>query len=304
MKKDILIKYRDNRQEFDLLEALESRGLSDYDEEYKKLLRILFTMLCITNDNYLVIQQFLFKSIYIVLDDILYRKESRDYFIKIISESIPDGEVNITSFVSRFILNIKDNVELIGEKKFIRELEESLQLVNVNALDSAIKKEKSHEIILNVFYNCISDMESDRKVILRSDAISLFLEYIKKKPTDYLSHFIRPYYTGPNEQNLEYFMHVGEPFCAQVFPIQGEFKEYLEGVKDDSVDKKLIEDVRLFFERTSTRSDIRDKTLILYSPEMPTLINKGRVLELKSKKHEYVRGLCIPPDYKKRENER
>ena len=298
MKKDILIKYRDRNQELDLLGALEKKGLDQYDEDYKKLIEILLLMLSITEKNDIAIQQFLFNSIYSQLDTILNSEKSRTDFVKIISESINEDNDKITSFVYRFILNIKDDVDGIGRKENIGSLKDALEQINIDSLSNAIEKDKEYSLIIKLFYNCVADMESDRRVILHEKAIEKFREYIEKKPIGYLKHFLRPYYTGPNKQHLEYFLHIGEPFCVQIFPKNGEFVGYLHKIKGRAIDVKLIADVKMFFERVSSNPKDENKAIILYSSEIENLPNKEDYPRLLSSEHVWVRPECLPPRYK------
>jgi len=300
MKKDILIKYRDKNQELDLLGALERKGLNQYNDEYKKLIEILLNMLSNTKKNSVPIQQYLFRSIYLVIDSILSSKESTEEFTEIIAESVDENNDNVTSFVFRFILNIKDSVEGVGDKDNIQFLMENLKLINVKALHDAIDNNKEYSLILKLFYNCVNDMESDRRVILHPEAIKKFHNYIvMDNPLGYLQHFIRPYYTGPTKDHAEFYLHVGEPFCSQIFPDNKivKFLDNLDHINDPNVDPKLVKDIREFNRRANLNSKNEDKTVFLFSPEYNPSYSVER-LKLQYKDHEYVRSICLPPDYK------
>ncbi|WP_286727950.1 MULTISPECIES: hypothetical protein [Sphingobacterium] len=296
MRKDILIKYRDNHQELDLLGALEQKGLSQYDNEYKKLIEILCGMLSITNDNNIPIQQFLFNSIYRVLDSILLSEASIKEFVTIISDSISKDNSNVNAFVFRFILNIKDNLEEIGKKDNIDLLQKELEQVNIKALTDAIDERKDYNLIIELFYNCVTDMEANRRVVLHPEAIEKFRNYIAKNPTNYLEYFIRPYYTGPNKYDIEFYLHVGEPFCSRIFPNDG-FREFLGLIGDKIADSSLLEDIKEFYKWASSKQDVEDKTVVLYSPKFTSQYEINS-LSLTSQSHKHVRSICLPPDYR------
>lgn len=297
MKKDILIKYRDKNQELDLLGALEQKGLNQYNDEYKKLIEILLNMLSNTKKNSVPIQQYLFRSIYLVLDSILSSKESTKEFTEIIAESVDEDNDNVTSFVFRFILNIKDNIEGAGDKRGVEDLNDLLKHINVNALNNAIDNKKDYSLIISLFYNCVNDMDHDRRVILHPEAIKKFRDYIVvDNPSGYLQHFIRPYYTGPTKEHAEFYLHVGEPFCSQLFP-NNTFEQFLNNIEDINVDPKLVEDIREFYRRAHLKSKNKDKTVFLFSPEYNPSYSVER-LKLQYEDHEYVRPICLPPEYK------
>ncbi|WP_286736650.1 MULTISPECIES: hypothetical protein [Sphingobacterium] len=295
MRKDILIKYRDNHQELDLLGALEQKGLIQYDNEYKKLIEILCGMLSITNDNNIPIQQFLFNSVYKVLDLILLSGESIKEFVSIISDSIPNDNSSVNAFIFRFILNIKDNSEGIAKKNNIDLLKKELEEVNIKALTNAIDERKDYDLIIEQFYNCVTDMEANRRIILHPDAIEKFHNYIAENPTNYLKYFIRPYYTGPNKHNIEFYLHVGEPFCSRIFP-NDSFTEFLDTIGDKIADSSLLEDIKEFYNRAISKQNGEDETVILYSPKFTPQYEIDR-LPLTSSNHKHVRPICLPPDY-------
>jgi len=296
MKIDILIKYRDKDQELDLLGALEHKGLNQYNDEYKKLIEILLTMLSITKKNSVPIQQYLFRSIYSVIDEILRSKQSIEEFTNIIATSVNEENDNVTSFVFRFILNIKDNVEGVRDKDNIQILKENLERINIKALQVAIENDEEYSLILKLFYNCVNDMESDRRVILHPEAIKKFRAYIENNPMGYLQHFVRPYFTGPTKGYSEFYLHVGEPFCSQLFP-NNTFEQFLNNIEDINVDPKLVEDIREFYRRAHLNSKNKDKTVFLFSPEYNPSYSVER-LKLQYEDHEYVRTICLPPEYK------
>ncbi|MEN5378774.1 hypothetical protein [Sphingobacterium kitahiroshimense] len=296
MKKDILIKYRDKDQELDLLGALEQRGLNQYDDEYKKLIEILLNMLSITKKNSVPIQQYLFRSIYNVLDSILSSKESTEEFTQIIAENVDENNDNVTSFVFRFILNIKDNVEGSGDKRGVEALKAALERINIEALHAGITNNKDYSLIVKLFYNCVTDMESDRRVILHAEAIEKFHSYIIDNPAEYLQNFLRPYYNGPRKDHLEFYLHVGDPFWPQIFQ-KDSVLQYLNNIDNTIVDSKLIQDIREYYERVKTKPRNEDKIVILYSSEYPWS-NEVHLLKILSKEHKHVRPLCLPPDYK------
>lgn len=298
-KRDLVKKYRDNNQEIDLIENLEFRNLREYNNEYISLLEVLFLMLDETEKNHSLVQQMLFKYIYSALDKILESEEARKKFVNIISSAISFNNHNVSSFIFRFILNIKDNVEGIGDKTNINVLKADLEQINIDVLDNAIGKKKEYNLIRTLFYNCATDMESNRKVVLRTEAIQKFHNYIEENPIEYLRHFIRPYYTNTMKGHIEYFLHVGEPFCNQIFPEEVEFIEYLNKAK--RIDEKLVADIKMFFESVIPNSNERG-TLILYSSEIKTSSSKEQYKKLLSSSHVWVRPECLPPSYKSKKS--
>jgi len=307
MDNKILIKYRDNNQEIDLLNALEQKHLNEYDEEYKKLLEIVFAMLSITKKNQLPIQQFLFNSIFKKLSSILITKTAIEEFVELINKSINEDNDNVTAFVFRFILNIKDNIEGIGEEDNINILKGALERVNLNALHEAIANGKEYQLIVKLFYNCVTDMDANRRVLLNTEAIQVFRNYIEEEPENYLRHFIRPYYLTYSKQDIDYYLHVGEPFNNQIFSdkiIRNiTFTDFLNRLDGTNIDSELLEDIRQFNRINERNLKSGIKTVVLSSPVyMPN--SRSETLKIQSEKHIYTRGLCTPPYYKERENEK
>lgn len=294
MKKDILIRYRDNNQELDLLGALEQKGLNDYNDEYKKLIEILLLMLSITEKNGIPIQQFLFYSIYRKLDDIVASEDNLREFVDVVSGSINEDNDNISAFIFRFIVNIKDDLKGIGAKKNIDSLKRALEQINVTALGNAIRDEKKYSLIADLLYSCVSDMEADRKIILHTDAIKKFRDYILKNPTGYLKYFIRPYYSmGPRKESAEYYLHVEEPFRAQIFG--NDFENFLAQLdKEDG----LVSDIIAFYDKVFNHRNKEDKVVMLFSYENKESISAEKHLRLTSDEHEFVHHECLPPNYR------
>lgn len=301
-KRDTIRKYIDKQQELDLLSSLEQRGLDAYDEYYKALLEILIIMLDETSKNQLPIQQLLFKNIYAVLDKILCSPETIVKFTEIIKSNIERDNNNVTSFVSRFILNIKDNIENIGYKPNIEYLEQSLRQININVLKKFIHDKKEHVSIIDAFYNCVEDLESNRRVILAPKAIEIFKAYIEDNPKGYLSHFIRPYYIMFNKKVVDYFLHVVEPFCLQIFPGENSFLQYLDKIRAGSAgnDIDLVDDIIEFSKKALSNGSDESKPVVLFSPQLESTLDGKRSssVKLKSSKHIGVRSDCKPPLYK------
>lgn len=296
-KRDLVKKYRDNNQEIELIESLGIRGVREYNNEYKSLIEVLFLMLDETEKNHLIIQQVLFEYILRALEEILKSKETCGEFVGNIITTISLNNANVPDFISRFILKILEP-SLISKYEHIEFLNGALENVNVEVLKKAITEQKDFDLIIALFYSCVTDIGLNRKVILHPEAINEFRKYIDKNPLEYLRCFLRPYYHGFEKDFIDYFEHIGEPFCKQIFQEDNEFISFLDGIKPETSDIKLVQDIKRCFEKTNFTSMGINKTIVLFSLETPPSSNQEQFIKLLSKKHKLVRPECLPPDYK------
>lgn len=296
MDRNKILKFINEGKEVELLEQLELLGLNEYNAKFKQLIGILVVLLNNSKHNYLPIQQFLFKTIYKVLESILSSQENIKEFVEILSSNSDEDYNNISDFVGRFILNIMDDVDRMQQLKNIRLLDDALKQLNFKFLILLIQNQKRYESITNVFYNCIENLEEGRKIILQPNAISYFYEYVKSYPHGYLSHFIRPYYTGPTKFWAEYYLHVPEPFCEQIF--KNNFSSFLDEIQPKAGSTNLLDDIRMFYKKAHSGDGNKDKVVMLFSNDNEQSENKDDHLKLLSKEHTFVRDSCIPPNYK------
>lgn len=297
MDKNSIIKYINEGKEIELLEQFELLGFNEYNEKYKKLLAILVVLLNFSESNFLSVQQFLFKTIYKVFEPILHDRASIEQFIEIIKINSDSNYGNISHFIGRFILNIKDNVEQSKEFQNISLLEDALKKLNLCFLNELIADQKEFSAIINVLYNCIHTLEKDRKIILQFEAVDCFYKYLKRNPKDYLAHFIRPYYSGPTKFWAEYYLHVPEPFCEQIFRRE-KLESFLDNIKSEDLESKLVSDIRSFYREATSRPNNEDKVVMLFSLDNEQSEFRSHHLKLLSPEHVYVRESCRPPDYK------
>lgn len=296
MDKNKIIQYIQEGKEIELLRKLELLGLNEYNDKYKRLIQILVVLLNNTEKNFLPIQQFLFKTIYAALKEIVKNESNIQEFVDILKVSSDNDYQNISNFIYRFILNIKDDVEGIKRLNNMGLLEKKLKLVNIDFLKELVSNKKEYTSIVYVFYHCVDTLEENRRVILHPNAISLFYQYVIENPEGYLSHFIRPYYTGPTRYDGEYYQHVPEPFCEQIFKDET-FKQFLEQVPQKKVDKNLLNDILSFYTKAKSNANNTDKVVMLFSFDNLYSQNRDNHLQLQSENHVYVRESCKPPKY-------
>ncbi|MVZ62164.1 hypothetical protein [Sphingobacterium humi] len=297
MNKELLDKYIKERKVIEFLEKLELQGINTYNDKYIRLLEILIYLINNVNDrDFVTIQQYLFKTIYKVKGDLFNSEERIESFIKLLRKNSNPNYDNITSFNQRFILNLEDNIEELNGVHLKSYLKNALLSFNEDCLRKLINKNADYKSIINVFYCCVNAMElPERKVIISDEAIKTFLEYIEVNPIEYLSHFIRPYYSqGPTKGRAEYYLHVGEPFLSQIF-MNGEFKSFLNRQDKES---KLVSDIANFYNYINNHPSKTDKIVMIFSNDNTESENLNNHLKLESDAHVWVRPGCRPTDYK------
>jgi hypothetical protein len=116
-----------------------------------------------------------------------------------------------------------------------------------------------------------------------------------------LMYVSRRYYSGPTNQNIDYYLHVGEPFVLQIFNSYDPFKQFLEGVKE-YVSEDLILYIKNFISKVQLKTKGQDKVLLFKSEywdtnkvyNMYSEIPYEKYISLTSNEHDNVRTECLP----------
>lgn len=291
MENNKINKYIEEGKEKELLDKLMIYSFDEFNPQMQNLLKILLVMIEKARDP-IAPHQFFYKAVLTVLPEIIAVNEKLTAFVALLKlESLSPYQQ--TSFLVReFIIGVEDSK--FNEAEYKEEKITQVQLsvfktemskLNVFFLEKAIAQRLEHNQIMSIFYSCVSRLEAERKIIISIEAITLLRKYLLLNPEGYVKNFIRPLYSGSiNNGFPEYFLHVAEPFYAQIFDLEFSFESFLEVAREKKIDEKLVNDVEAFYKKIKDRPVVDgNKSLMLKNP----LISDG--LEMKSNLHNGIR---------------
>jgi hypothetical protein len=298
MNKEQLLRYKNEIGDLNFYEEIQRYHFSKFDEKSENILDTLLYLVNEDDKQFGNAQSTFFKVITKLLPNIIQSKRI-DELIKLIQENATGNHINISSLIGRFILNIEDDIFNLVHHSYKQYVKTHLIYLNIKFLEGLISEKANYSFIVSVFYNCIERLGQDRKIILDHEATFIFKEYIEKDPTDYLEHFIRPYYSGPTKEWPEFYLHVSEPFCEQVFGDKEKFIAYLNVLAgSDLVNSNLVNDVNNFYQKANRHPSNEDRVVMLFSMENKHSQNRENHLKMDYRKHRWVKPSCLPPAYK------
>ncbi|KKX47283.1 hypothetical protein [Sphingobacterium sp. IITKGP-BTPF85] len=288
-----LLQYKNEIGDLNFYEEIQRYHLSEFDEKSKNILDTLLYLVNEDDKQFGNAQSTFFKVITKLLRNIIENNRI-DELTKLIQKNATGNHINISSLIGRFILNIEDDIFNLVHHSYKQYVKTNLIYLNIKFLEGLISEKAKYSVIVSVFYNCIEGLGQDRKIILDHEATSIFKKYIEKDPTDYLEHFIRPYYSGPTKEWPEFYLHVSEPFCEQIFGNKEKFIGYLDQLSKSD----LINDVNNFYQKANRHPSNEDKVVMLFSIDNKHSQNRENHLRMDSDKHIWVKPSCLPPAYK------
>lgn len=307
MENDKVIQYIKNGDERALLDKLRAYSFTAFNKQIKNLLKILLVLIEEANDK-IAPYQFFYKTVVNVLHEIIFEKEKLAEFVILLkTNSLPPYQQ--TSFLVReFIIGVEDKKfegaeyeknKITSEQ--LLEFKSEMIKVNISLLKKAIEEKIPHDQIMAIFYSCVERLEAERKIIINEKAIELLREYLKNNPEEYFKSFFRPYYSGPNKMDIDYYLHIGEPFFLQIFDGYQGFWSFLKKI-DKTVSVSLVSDLKNYIERIEQKKGNQDRVLLFesdywYSGDVRGIyseIPQMKYIRLTSSEHVGVRPECLP----------
>lgn len=304
MDSKIIQEYIDNGQELELLDKLNSYVITEVDNRFFNVVKILVFLQEKAKIDWTQANRALVDLVTKMLGKIFAGEGSAnlDKLMDTVDEGAPAPYQNTSYFGRQIIIGIEDKDSKFSDGGISQEnldvLQERFQALNITLLRKAIEEKQEYSVLVTLFYNCVERLGEERRTFLLSEALSMFKFYIQRSPSRYLETFIRPYYSGTTKRSYEHYYHVPEPFHQQIF---GDgFGYFLETLSMESADTNLVDDLRSF--NTAFRNvpgSPTDRIVVLYSAEIEreALQKPLRMIKLKSSKHEWVRTECKPPSY-------
>ncbi|RZK39060.1 MAG: hypothetical protein EOO90_20105 [Pedobacter sp.] len=272
MNNDIILKAIEDGNERGFLDKLRNYPIDDFNNQLKNLLKILLVLIEKSKDH-ISPQQYFYKVIVKILPQIVSEKALEKEFVSIIKENSIPNYVYTSQIIRQLIIAIIDHEIDVSKYREglvtfedIKSFKHELISINVSFLEIAIYNGFNHDDITWLFYNSVINLERERKIILAPEAIEVFRKYLLKDPEDYLKGFIRPLYSGGINKNFpEYFLHVAEPFHAQIFD-DNDFSitDFFKNAKGLGIDENLVNDVESFYFKVIDKKSIDgNKSLLL-----------------------------------------
>lgn len=298
--------YIERGLELELLDKLNSYVIDSFDTRCENLIKILIVLQEKGKIDWMQHNQALVNVIIKVMPSIVASDGDLARFTQLIKKHAVSPYQNISYLNRQFIIGIEDNDDKITNSgvslEELKSFQSEMKKLNVHFLKEEIRAGDDFLSIIGLLYNCVEKLGEERKVFLIGEALVAFQEYISSNPKNYLIHFIRPYFTGPNKSHFDYYYHVPEPFYEQIFP-NGDFPfgDFIDKANEQNIEKNLIQDINQVYKRIQEiEKSENDRRLVLFSEEMNTLgfQNLERFLKLQSSEHVWVRKECLPPNYK------
>jgi hypothetical protein len=297
--------YIEKGLELELLDKLNSYVIETFDARCENLIKILVILQEKAKIDWMQSNQALVNVIVKVLPNILESERDLARFIQLVKKNAVAPYQNISYLNRQFIIGIEDHDDKIINSgvsiKQLKSFQIELKKLNVHFLEEQIRTGNDYLTIIGLLYNCVEKLGEERKVILIKEALNSFRAYISSRSKDYLIHFIRPYYTGPNKSHFEYYYHVPEPFYEQIFPHEDfSFKDFIDKASQQDIENNLIKDINEIHQRLQKiEKSEDDRKLAFFSEEMESIgfKNLDRFLKLQSTEHIWARKECLPPSY-------
>ncbi|RZJ54097.1 MAG: hypothetical protein EOO44_06285 [Flavobacterium sp.] len=297
--------YIERGLELELLDKLNSYVIDSFDSRCENLIKILIILQEKGKIDWMQHNQALVNVIIKVMPGILASDGDLARFTQLIKTHAASPYQNISYLNRQFIIGIEDKDDKIMNSgvslEKLKSFQSEIKKLNVHFIKEEIKRGNDFLSIIGLLYNCVERLGEERKVFLIKEALVAFQEYISLNPKNYLSHFIRPYFTGPNKSHFDYYYHVPEPFYEQIFPNEDfPFSDFIDKANENNIEKNLIQDINEVYKRIQEIKSENDRRLVLFSCEMEQLgfQNLERFLKLQSSDHLWVRKECLPPYYK------
>ncbi len=297
MDKEKILKFISDGLAPELLAKLNTYRFGDFDSKFQNLIRIMLLLIEKAENNRGTFYHSIKSRVLKGLPHILKSEETVNKFVDILKTDSVPNYVNISTLVREFIISIEDKDIAFNEHETNfdeYQFQKKLKEVNNSFLTKSIEEKLDYEIILSNFYNCVDTLGKERKIFIQDDAIEQFRNYILENPTEYLRYFIRPYYSGPNNTDYEYYLHVPEPFYKQIFKLDSDFDSFLAH-SQSVVGSNLITDIESFIEKLDKVDDSREKTVLLFSRKIN--MDTDRTVKLQYDQHKWIRPECKPNNY-------
>lgn len=307
MDRAIIEGYIEKGLELELLDKLNSYVITGFDDRFLNVVKILVILQERARIDWYQPNQALVKVVLKALPDMLGPENANNLnsFIHTLEETALLPYINISYLIRQLIIGIEDQDSKIADTGVSQEIlmtfKERLQQLNVLFLEKVIGSESDFQSVIGVFYNCVDKLGAERKTFLIPTALELFRGYIKENSIDYLTHFIRPYYTGTNKFYIDHYFHVPEPFHQQIFSPTFTFEDFLIVADKKNSNENLLRDIKDFYTTLLQRDPANgDRKVILFSEEMRHLSHEipTKTLKISSIDHILVRQECKPPLFK------